>query len=323
MGMNPVTFIYTNSLDLTVDLLISKIGSENIFRFNLDLWQEYKIKIDHSQFSIENPAGRCITSSDIAKFYWRRPFMTQQLYPHRKIRPEIVYMQEEVSYALRDMVNLAWSKGKLVLVEPMADARIGKLVQLKVASKYFKIPPYKFVSGSAEFFEKGKSSIVKSLTSKRVNENAVLYTTRVQEDQLDPSAPWLIQDYVNASSDITIVFVRGKMYGFELNRESFLDKTVDWREMGPDTATDAWCIHRLPKSLEHSVAHFMQDLGLHFGRLDMLYANGDYFFLEVNANGEWAWLDFEGKVGLLEKMVEEISPKTPCHSIPIPRAIHV
>ncbi len=319
--MNPITFIYTNSLDMTADLLISRIGTEEIFRFNVDLWREYKIKIDHAGLSIENSAGRLITGNDIVKFCWRKPFMSQYLYPQRKIPSELVYMEEELTYAMRDMVNLAWSEGKIVLVEPLADSRVGKFVQLKVGAKYFNIPPYKFVSGSPDFFEPGKSSIVKSLTSKRVNKDSVLYTTKVQEDQLDPSTPWMIQDYLPASWDVTVVFVRDRMYGFELNRDGFLNKTVDWRETGGPEAADAWRRHQLPKPLEDSICSFMSDLGLHYGRLDLLYTGDEYYFLEVNPNGEWAWLDFYGEVGLLGKMIEEVSPRTARFSIPIPRWI--
>nr|MDO8132659.1 hypothetical protein [Candidatus Njordarchaeum guaymaensis] len=315
--MNPVTFIYSNSFDLTADLLISKMGTDKIFRFNLDLWREYKIRIDQSGFTIQNPTGRRVESKDIAKFYWRKPFTTQRLHPHQKLAPEISYMEEELSYAMRDMVNLAWSEGKIVLTEPMADLRIGKFVQLKVASKYFRVPHYKFVSGSADFLEKGRISIAKSLTSKQVKVGSVLYATKVHEDQLDPSTPWMIQDYVDASKDITVAFVRDQVFGFELNRESFLERTVDWREVDPSAATDMWTRHPIPKSLEDSIFGFMSDLRLHFGRLDMLYVKGDYFFLEVNPNGEWAWLDFDGKIGLLGKIIEEISPTTPRHSIPI------
>jgi hypothetical protein len=319
--MQPITFIYTNSLDLTVDLLISKIAAEGIFRFNFDLWREYKIKIDPHGFWIENPVGRCVHSGDIEKFYWRRPHTTSRLYPGRKTSEEIIYMEEEIYYAFRDIVNLLWAQGKIVLTEPMADSRIGKFVQLKVAQKYFKVPAYKFVCGSPDNLEKGKLSVVKSLSSERVKGSLVLYTTRVTEDQLDYTTPWLIQEYIPATKDITVVFVRGEVFGFELNREGFLDQTVDWREMGPDTATDAWLPHALPKKIVDSIRPFMNDLGLHFGRLDMLFCEGDYFFLEVNANGEWAWLDFDGKNGLLDKILGEISPLTPRYCIPIARGI--
>lgn len=319
--MDPLTLIYTNSLDMTADLLVSKIGSGDIFRFNVDLWREYRIKIDPAGLSIENAAGRRITGGDIVKFYWRKPFTNQYLYPQKKIASELVYMEEELTYAMRDMVNLAWSEGKIVLVEPLADSRVGKFVQLKVGARYFRIPPYKFISGSPDFFEQGKSSIVKSLTSKRINKDTVLYTTKVREDQLDPSTPWMVQDYIPASWDVTVVFVRDRMYAFDLNRERFLNTTVDWRETGGPEAADAWRRHQLPKPLEDSIVRFMADLNLHYGRLDLLYTGDDYYFLEVNPNGEWAWLDFFGEAGLLGKMIDELSPHTARHSIPVPRWI--
>jgi hypothetical protein len=60
----------------------------------------------------------------------------------------------------------------------------------------------------------------------------------------------------------------------------------------------------------------MAELGLHFGRLDFLLGEDGYWFLEVNTNGEWAWLDTEGHHGLLLKVASEIDPDQPRHPIP-------
>jgi hypothetical protein len=65
----------------------------------------------------------------------------------------------------------------------------------------------------------------------------------------------------------------------------------------------------------------MDEMGLQFGRLDFLLNELGYHFLEVNTNGEWAWLDPDGRHGLLPKVVDEISPDTPIHPIPFPRGI--
>ena len=183
------------------------------------------------------------------------------------------------------------------------------------------MPSYKFVSGSQAFLEEGRASIVKSLTSRRIVGAATLYATRVREDELDPAVPWMIQDYVHASKDITVAYVRGEIFAFELDRQSFIEKTIDWREMGPDAVTDAWAVHELPGSMKEAVKSFMADLCLHYGRLDLLMVEDKYVFLEVNANGEWAWLDFDGKAGLRDRIIEEIHPLTPCHAIPAPRGI--
>ena len=320
--MPPVTFIYTNSLDLTADLLISRLGSEHIFRFNIDLWRDYQIKVDADGLFIQNPAGRSVHQSEIAKFYWRRPHTTARLYPQREIPKEICYIEEEISYALRDTLNLLWADGKVVLTEPMADSRIGKLVQLSLARKYFTVPDYRFVLGSADFLtETSAAVIVKSLSSERVNREKTLFTTQVNQQELDPQTPWFIQEYVPASHDITVVYIRGDLFAFELDRSPFVGQTADWREVAPEIAVDGWQPHQLPSELQDAIQGFMHDLGLHYGRLDLLLTTEGYRFLEVNANGEWAWLDFDNRHGLLERMANELSPLTPCHPIPINRQI--
>lgn len=318
--MAPVTFIYTNSLDLTVDLLISRLGSDQVFRFNIDLWRDYQIRIDHEGLFVANLTGRSVRQSDIAKFYWRRPHITARLYPERTIDQETNYMEQELFYAFRDSLNLIWSAGKVVLTEPMADSRIGKLVQLAIARKYFQVPDYKFVAGSPNFLQGSNGDVVvKSLTSERVTKHQILYTTRVVEQELDPYTPWFVQQYQPASHDITIVFVKGDLYAFELPRAKFIEQTPDWREVDPVISVDGWKPHCLPPEMQAAVRAFMEDLGLHYGRLDLLLDGESYAFLEVNPNGEWAWLDFDGNYGLLDRMVYELAPGTPCQPIPIKR----
>ena len=59
----------------------------------------------------------------------------------------------------------------------------------------------------------------------------------------------------------------------------------------------------------------MDDLKLQYGRIDFLLKGNEYWFLEVNPNGEWGWLDAEGQHGLLKKVVLETSPDTVIHPL--------
>ena len=65
----------------------------------------------------------------------------------------------------------------------------------------------------------------------------------------------------------------------------------------------------------------MRDAGAHYARLDFLRRGAgdraeDYVFLESNFTGEWGWLDPRGEHGLLQKVLEEIDPRTPCVACP-------
>lgn len=321
MSQAAVTFIYTNSYDATADLLVSRMGSENVFRFNFNMWRDYRIRMGEEGFEIGNPAGRSVTADNVAKFYWRKPMRWKHMFPDVQVADEVNYMEEELWYAMRELANLLWRRGRVVLVEPFGDARAGKLVQAAIARRYFRVPSYQFVCGDAKALQEEKIAVVKSLTSTRVEKGAVFYTTQVRQNELDPKAPWMIQELVEAEKDITVAFVRDRIFSYELDREPFVGRTLDWREMSTDSVTQDWPVHPLPADVERGIFSLMAELGLQYGRIDLLYSRGTYHFLEVNANGEWGWLDAEGTNGLLDKIVEEIAPDTAVHPIPYPRTL--
>jgi hypothetical protein len=294
------------------------MGPDQSFRYNFDLWRDYRLEVTDEGFCIEDLAGRTITSQTVSKFYYRKPFQTKDIEADITVSAQDAYCEAELWYALRDLTNLLWASGKIVLVEPRADMRVGKFVQMRVARDHFAVPQYRFQVGRRRSQLPGKT-VAKSLTLESVSGKKnprVLYTTRVSEDELSPAYPWMIQQYVDASKDITVVFVRDELFAFELDRLSFKDETADWRELPLDSTVHLWRPHTLDTPVGKAVFSFMNDLGLQFGRLDFLYDGATYWFLEVNPNGQWAWLDAEGSNGLLDKMIAELSPLTPCHPIP-------
>ncbi len=316
--------IYTTSYDTTVDLLLNRMGREECFRYNFDLWRDYDVTLDSSGFRIEDPTGRSIDDRRMRKVLWRKPFKTRDLGGEVEITDQDIYCEEELWYALREIINLLWAAGKVVLVEPRADLRVGKFVQAQVARRHFQVPPDRFRCGSGTEMFADRQVVAKSLTSESIGGAAdknVLYATKVSGADLGLSFPWMVQEYVAAERDVTVACVRDRLFAFELDRSPFLDRTIDWRELPVDAVAGDWQPHELRPAQADAIFRFMKDLNLHFGRLDFLCAAGEYRFLEVNPNGQWAWLDADGKHGLLDKIVQEISPFTPCHPIPTP--LHV
>ena len=51
----------------------------------------------------------------------------------------------------------------------------------------------------------------------------------------------------------------------------------------------------------------MHKANLQFGRLDFLLDKSDYYFLEVNPNGQWAWLDMTGEHGVFDAIIKELT----------------
>lgn len=315
-----VLLLVTNSYDTTTDLLVHRLGPEKVFRFNFDIWSDYAFEITPSGFRIVDPTGRSVESKTVAKALWRKPW-SRVPYRPSSVTDEDRYYDQEVWYALRDIVNLLWLDQKIILVEPFAERRAGKFIQLRIAAKHLQVPPYQFRMGLPSTFPDSESLVVKSLTTEPVGsleDRELLFTTRVDDKDLSPLCPWMAQRYVHASKDITVAFVYDQLFGFELDRSSFRDRLADWREMPTDWEDGKWHPHDLPDSVAKGIFSFMHELGLHFGRLDFMLGADGYHFLEVNTNGEWAWLDTDGRHGLLPKVVEEVDPATDRHPIPAP-----
>jgi hypothetical protein len=298
--------ILTNSFDVTTDLLLQRLGDVPVFRLNLDQMDRYALRLDSDGFHVSDPTGRTVTSETVGKAYWRKPFNAET--EEGDVLTD--YVVAEMRYVLAEMVNLLWAEKKLVLVEPFAERRTGKLMQLRYAQGLFTVPAHEVVLNRSPF---GDSVVVKSLSNERVGSN-VFYSTVVRSCDLDPRYPWFAEQYIEATHDVTVVFVRGRMFAFSIKRD-FLDKTIDWRACMFESQN--WSSHPLCAELSAAIAEYMRRLKLDFGRLDFLLdVHGQYWFCEVNPNGQFAWLDLGADHGLLAAVTDEISPSTKRYPIP-------
>ncbi|MFA9220740.1 MAG: hypothetical protein ACEQSL_06090, partial [Sediminibacterium sp.] len=146
--------------------------------------------------------------------------------------------------------------------------------------------------------------VAKSLSTALTNQNRVLFTTKVKRGDLNNKYPWYLQTLIHAHLDVTVVFINQKLFAFELDRKSGL---IDWRKE-INKNEQVWRQHKLKPEIEEGIIKFMNDIKLNFGRLDFLVESEDYYFLEVNPNGQWAWLDLNNENGLLNEMINQISP---------------
>lgn len=312
--MSSCTLVISQSNDVTAELLLDKLDrlGERYFRLNFDLWASYKVNVSPDSFRVSDPVGRQIDLPTTAKAYFRKP--SRNLKGDSLPRPVVDEMWE----CLRALVRLLWRRNKLVLVEPFCESfRLDKLAQLELAARFFRVPRTSFASGEMPADHEDRT-VIKSMV-RDWSPTEGIFTTMVELDKLNPRFCWFIQDLVDASYDLTVVYVRGQQFAFAIQR-SFLASSVDWRTqetMGSGGQQLDWRRVHLGAELERQIEGFMAAADLHFGRLDFLWDGAEILhFCEVNPNGQFAWLDVDDQNGLLSAVAKEIAPSTALSPIP-------
>jgi len=101
-----------------------------------------------------------------------------------------------------------------------------------------------------------------------------------------------------------------KVFAAFIHSQDSDDSKVDWR-VSQDGLKHS--IYMLPEDISANCINLLRELDLNFGAIDLiLNENGEYVFLEINPNGQWAWLekllglDISGAiVNLLKDKIDE------------------
>lgn len=119
-------------------------------------------------------------------------------------------------------------------------------------------------------------------------------TTEVLEDSdfaFDalPSFPLLFQELVPKARELRLTVVGNAVVAVEVAPNS-PDSEIDWRA-GSCTYAD-FRSARIPLELEQMSISIVKRFGIRFSSMDVVETpSGEYFFLDLNPNGQWAWLD--------------------------------
>ncbi len=293
------TLLITNSYDATSDILINNLGAASFIRLNFDLPRDWSITLTPTDLTISSIHGS-FNSDNISKCIWRKPFIS---------KPEDVsfcekFTQEEWKYTLYEIALLMQDQGKLYMNFPFADYEVGKLKQQRHAKRFFKLSKATVYANAKPVTN--APTIAKSLSGQTLSDGRVLYTTEVTSKELSEDV-WYVQDLIKAKFDLTAVYLYGEIFTFRLDRSKI--SALDWRQDQFEIVKE-WDRVLLGNEFEAGIEGFMNEMGLVYGRLDFLQpdANDEPVFLEVNKNGQWAWLDPYKDNGLFAAMCKIYNP---------------
>ena len=178
-----------------------------------------------------------------------------------------------------------------------------KSFQLYMANKIgFKVPKTVIANTDVfigNYFPQKKKLAIKTLDSvllKIANKDAFVYTnvidvSEIHRDNLSTS-PVILQQYLANKIDIRVTVVKNKLFSVYI-KHGRNGIRGDWRLMKDKVK---YLPVELPTNISKLCINLVKQLGLYFGAIDLAKVNNEYYFLEINPTGEWAWLIEQAKL---------------------------
>ena len=302
-------FISTCSQDETTDIVMRELNVDEVLRFNIDKPEDFAWDFRRDGFRIADKTnGREITEKSLTSFYLRKP-MYFELIDIPKFGCVENWRREETDELFNDFFRECQSRGLVALVRSQNN-KYGKLRQLLVAENHFHVAPWHFFHGELPDELTHGRWVVKSMTSTMIGKDKAFLVREVNPRALDLAWPWFVQERIEGEEEVTVVYVDGKTFaanaprdsfGGEDSRKSLMEKPASWPhcELSPED--------------ERAIKGFMDETGYRFGRFDFIRKDGELWFLELNPNGQWAWLDEKNEHRLVSMVADAIKSEDRAH----------
>lgn len=301
--------IITNKDDFAVDYLICRLIERKIpyFRLNSDDLYHISYNVSITNSTIHRALilhGKCINLNDVKAVWYRRkicPGLSEEIHSSERnfIASELQHFVEGL--VLND--NIKW-------VNPISAVEIAerKTYQLQIAHKSgFNIPDTVISNDSFEL-----SSFCKVHNDKVIckpiyhglyfdgNNRYAIYTEHISSSEItDCIVPTLLQVEVPKGNDIRVTIIGNDVYPVEIFSDG--DLPLDWRGQNKNVRFRNCDI---PNEVVEKCFVLMKKLTLEYGAFDFIRtSDNQWYFLEVNPTGEWAWLEIELNLPMRDSFV--------------------
>lgn len=298
--------IITNKDDITSDLIVNGLNNQKIeyYRLNTEeLGSSVYINFDfrRERFLLSDRKKGCEINVDkINSIYFRRPKLPNM--GKAIVSSGIVsFVNNEYSFLLEGLYKILRNKYWISPVYSIREAE-NKIFQIVLARELGFIVPDSLItsvpSKAKLFLEKHPASIVKPIKSGCVDDEAmaqVIFTSRItnrnkQDINRIECCPTYFQNEIQKEYDIRATIVGKKVFAARIDSQSFKETITDWRK-GENVLLKHEAF-KLPASIEKKCLSLLKYFKLEFSAIDLiLNKRGEYVFLEMNPNGQWAWIE--------------------------------
>lgn len=178
----------------------------------------------------------------------------------------------------------------------------GKALGLDVPRTLFTNDP----ASARAFFEECDGRIITKMQSSfaihRDGTENVVFTNIVKREHLDDLdglrfCPMTFQEHLAKRLELRATVVGRRVMTAAIDSQQSEQTKTDWRKDGMGLLRK-WIPYTLPRDVEKALLALLDEIGLNYGAADFVVTpDGRHVFLEVNAGGEWFWLDEPKSVG--------------------------
>jgi glutathione synthase/RimK-type ligase-like ATP-grasp enzyme len=199
-----------------------------------------------------------------------------------------------------------------------------KELQIKKAAELGLLVPDTLFSNDPEevrdFFQAHQGKIITKMQSSfavyRDGEEQVVFTNKVDAKDLEALqglkyAPMIFQSMVDKVLELRVTVVGRQVFAASIDSQRSEKTSVDWRRDGVGLIGD-WKPYQLPAQVESSLLALTAEFGLNYAAADFIVTpGGEHVFLEINAGGEWFWLQRAPGLPIAEALADTLLGKVP------------
>jgi glutathione synthase/RimK-type ligase-like ATP-grasp enzyme len=303
--------IITHKTDYTADFVVNKLNQNKISykRFNCEDILDYDCTIKYNndfQYSI-------LGERNYESVWFRRTKLPEL---NNIPRSDKLYILNETDSFIKNLftvIDCKWVSQPLYVYEAE-----NKLLQLKIAQNLgFQIPHTLITSSKEELVNfynyHNKDIIIKPISQTKIEDNEnpkFIFTNKVTNESIDnlnsfDMTPCIFQSNIEKDYEIRVTIVGNQIFAAAIDSQIENETKIDWRKK---KLTFRKII--LPNEVAELCIQIVNELKLNFGAIDLIKTKtNEYIFLEINPNGQWAWIENQTGLKISDAIIKELKVK--------------
>jgi len=306
-----ITIILTGKHDPTSDYIQKAFAlkKKNISKVCIDRNYFPKINLNpiKKQGWIEDINQKKIQLKNISSVIVRRP----QSPIKENSKATNRFYNREILHGLRSVlesIDATWmnhpNSNEAASSKPK-NLRLATEIGLKVPATLISSDPILLTN----WLNKNKYCVMKSISyglMQDKNDSKMAFTQRIPanfniNENIVNGVPILLQKEIKKSYDIRVTVVGDKIFSASLPSND----NVDWRTYDNKSK---WKRFELPKNISDSCLKMCKKLNLNFAAIDLVIdKENHFFFLEINPNGQWVWIEKETGLPISKAIVNVLT----------------